>query len=281
ELLGGKTLRQIAQEFDNRPASTLPQGGEFRKWPRNNGMLPASYSQERVWFVQRIDPSNLAYHFTAKVALLGDLNIAALATALTAIIARHEIYRTTLTEIDGSLFQKIHEPCRVDLDVVNTGGQIENLEQVVADESHRPFDLTSLPLVRWKLIRMRSREHVLPAVQTYKGDVPRMEISELLYSDLVAQCRHSHSTMFMLFAAAFQIVLFRYSGQRDFCIGTGIANRRWSETSGLIGMLVNNLALRLQTGGNPAVAEVLEGVKQTALEAYARQDVPFDKVVQA
>src|SRR5205807_4825412 len=54
ELLGGKTLRQIAQEFDNRPASTLPQGGEFRKWPRNNGMLPASYSQERVWFVQRI-----------------------------------------------------------------------------------------------------------------------------------------------------------------------------------------------------------------------------------
>src|SRR5205807_3961991 len=74
---------------------------------------------------------------------------------------------------------------------------------------------------------------------------------------------------------------FRYSGQRDFCIGTGIANRRWSETSGLIGMLVNNLALRLQTGGNPAVAEVLEGVKQTALEAYGRQDVPFDKVVQA
>src|SRR5205807_4674364 len=165
ELLGGKTLRQIAQEFDNRPASTLPQGGEFRKWPRNNGMLPASYSQERVWFVQRIDPSNLAYHFTAKVALLGDLNIAALATALTAIIARHEIYRTTLTEIDGSLFQKIHEPWRVDLDVVDTGGQIENLEQVVADESHRPFDLTSLPLVRWKLIRMSSREHVLLSVE--------------------------------------------------------------------------------------------------------------------
>src|SRR5262249_29198447 len=86
---------------------------------------------------------------------------------------------------------------------------------------------------------------------------------------------------FMLMYAAFVILLHRYSGEEELCIGSGIANRRWRETEPLIGMLVNNVVLRNNLRGNPSLAEFLAQVREVMLEAYANQDVPFDKVVEA
>ena len=119
-----------------------------------------------------------------------------------------------------------------------------------------------------------------PAVQTYRGGVPSIDIDPELFAQVTFAASGSQTTLFMLFAAAFQILLFRYTGQRDFCIGTGIANRRWRETRDLIGMLVNNIGLRLQTDGDLTLADVLDRVKKITLDAYAHQDLPFDKVVQ-
>ena len=83
----------------------------------------------------------------------------------------------------------------------------------------------------------------------------------------------------MILLAAFKVVLHRYTGQNDICVGSPIANRQHGETEGLIGMFVNTLALRSQVEGEDTFAALLSQVKATCLEAYERQDTPFEKVV--
>jgi amino acid adenylation domain-containing protein/non-ribosomal peptide synthase protein (TIGR01720 family) len=80
--------------------------------------------------------------------------------------------------------------------------------------------------------------------------------------------------------AAFQVVLSRYSGQEDICVGTPIANRNRKETEGLIGFFINTLVLRTDLTGSPTVREVLRRVRETALGAYAHQEVAFEKLVE-
>jgi amino acid adenylation domain-containing protein len=85
----------------------------------------------------------------------------------------------------------------------------------------------------------------------------------------------------MTLLAAFQTLLYRYSGQEDIIVGTPIANRNRVETEGLIGFFVNTLALRSDLSGNPAFAELLGRVKEAALGAFAHQDLPFEMLVEA
>ena len=80
--------------------------------------------------------------------------------------------------------------------------------------------------------------------------------------------------------AAFQTLLHRYTGQDDIVVGSPIANRNRIEIEGLIGFFVNTLVLRTDHSGNPAFREVLRRVRETALEAYAHQDLPFEKLVE-
>jgi amino acid adenylation domain-containing protein len=87
-------------------------------------------------------------------------------------------------------------------------------------------------------------------------------------------------TLFMTLLAGFQILLARYSGQEDVAIGTPIGGRNRAETEALIGLFVNTLVLRMNLGGNPTVRELLERVREMALDAYAHQDLPFDKLIE-
>ena len=85
----------------------------------------------------------------------------------------------------------------------------------------------------------------------------------------------------MTLLAAFKVLLYRYSGQEDICIGTTVAGRPQQELEGLIGFFINTLALRSQVRGEMPFAELLQEVKAMTLEAYAHQEVPFEKVVDA
>ena len=87
--------------------------------------------------------------------------------------------------------------------------------------------------------------------------------------------------MFMTLLAAFKVLLHRYSGQQDICVGSPIANRTQQEVEGLIGFFVNTLALRSEVKGRHPFTELLQQVKATTLEAYEHQEVPFEKVVEA
>src|SRR6185436_17334538 len=86
-------------------------------------------------------------------------------------------------------------------------------------------------------------------------------------------------TLFMTLLAAFKTLLHRYTGQEDILVGSPIAGRNQMETETLIGFFVNTLVLRTSLVGNPAFRELLGRVRETALEAYAHQDLPFEKLV--
>ncbi|WP_225000436.1 non-ribosomal peptide synthetase, partial [Cesiribacter sp. SM1] len=89
------------------------------------------------------------------------------------------------------------------------------------------------------------------------------------------------ATLFMSLLSAFKVLLYRYSGQEDICVGSPIAGRLQPEVEPLIGFFVNTLALRSDLSGNKSFKELVEQVKETTLEAYKHQDLPFEKVVEA
>ncbi len=80
--------------------------------------------------------------------------------------------------------------------------------------------------------------------------------------------------------AAFQTLLCRYCGQQDIAVGTPVAGRTRQETEGLIGLFVNTLVLRTDLSNNPTFKELLAQVRETTLEAYTHQDLPFEKLVE-
>ena len=123
-------------------------------------------------------------------------------------------------------------------------------------------------------------DRVRPAIASHHGGVEGFEIGEALTESLLRVSRDEGVTLFMLLLAAWQSLLFRYSGSGDVSIGTPIANRNRPETQGLIGFFVNTLVLRSRISGEMRFVELLKQVRDTALAAYAHQDVPFEKLVE-
>ncbi|WP_315337930.1 non-ribosomal peptide synthetase [Pseudomonas grimontii] len=101
-------------------------------------------------------------------------------------------------------------------------------------------------------------------------------------SEAIRHTAQAHeSTPFMLLLAAFQTLLYRYSGQRDIRIGVPNANRPRQETQGLIGFFINTLVLRAELDGRLSFTELLAATRQTALGAQAHQDLPFEQLLEA
>ena len=120
-----------------------------------------------------------------------------------------------------------------------------------------------------------------PAVQTFSGARRSARFPQELTKALNDLSRRHGATLFMTLLAAFQTLLYRYSGQKDFAVGTPVAGRTSAEVEGLIGFFVNTLVMRSDLSGRPTFLELLARVRETALEAYAHQDLPFEKLVDA
>ena len=120
-----------------------------------------------------------------------------------------------------------------------------------------------------------------PAIQSSRGAARSFKISPELTAGLQVLSHQEGATLYMTLLAAFKVLLFRYSGQEDICVGTPIAGRNHREMEGLIGFFVNTLALRSRVREDMSFIKLLEAVKETTLEAYGHQDVPFEKVVDA
>jgi amino acid adenylation domain-containing protein len=105
-------------------------------------------------------------------------------------------------------------------------------------------------------------------------------ISQSLTEQLQELSRRAGTTLFMTLLAAFSVLLHRYSGEEDIVVGTPIAGRNRAEIEGLIGFFINTLALRIDLQGNPSFETLLKRVKQTALEGFEHQDLPFEKLVE-
>ena len=118
-----------------------------------------------------------------------------------------------------------------------------------------------------------------PPVQTYRGTHRAFEFPRPLLEQLRTWSQSENATPFMAFLTGFASVLHRYTSQTDFAIGVPIANRRWLHTEGLVGPLVNTLALRTEVSANSSGSELLRQIRTRALNAYTHQDVPFDVLV--
>ncbi|MDP9119995.1 MAG: amino acid adenylation domain-containing protein [Acidobacteriota bacterium] len=119
-----------------------------------------------------------------------------------------------------------------------------------------------------------------PRVQSFAGAAECFSWPPALSAALRRLSRGEDATLFMTLLAAFQVLLYRQSGQADFCVGAPIANRTL-ETEALIGFFVNTLAMRAALELRPTFRERLRQVREFALAAYDHQDVPFEMVVEA
>ncbi|HEX3129221.1 MAG TPA: amino acid adenylation domain-containing protein, partial [Thermoanaerobaculia bacterium] len=159
------TLAGFAARVESERQAGAPAVPPLVPVPRN-GPLPASFSQRRLWFLSRLDPGSAAYNLAGGVRLEGDLNVAALAGALGAIVRRHESLRTVFMNEGGEPWQVVLEPAPLPLPVIDLGAlpearREEELRRIAAGEASRPYDLARGPLVRSALLRLDGRRHAL------------------------------------------------------------------------------------------------------------------------
>jgi amino acid adenylation domain-containing protein len=119
-----------------------------------------------------------------------------------------------------------------------------------------------------------------PAVSSGRGGRVRGYLDGALISTLEAWGRERNATLFMTLLASWQVLMHRHSGQDDIVVGTPVANRDIRALEGVIGCLVNNVALRTRLAGNPSFADLLDQVRQTMLAALDHRALPFDLLVQ-
>ncbi|OYO30320.1 hypothetical protein CD932_03610, partial [Janthinobacterium sp. PC23-8] len=162
-----------------------------------------------------------------------------------------------------------------------------------ADFAQWQRDWLSGPVLRRQLDYWRAQLADAPALLTLPTDRPRpprqsyggatlaFEVPPATLQALNRLAQREGATLFMLLVAGFSTLLARYSGQTDICIGTPIANRNRAETEHLIGFFVNTLILRTRVRPGDSYASLLRQVRETALAAYAHQDVPFEQLVEA
>jgi amino acid adenylation domain-containing protein/FkbM family methyltransferase len=369
----------VADPGSADPGSIDGMGGiPARSWAPGEP-IPLSFAQERLWFLDRLEPGSAAYNVPTAVRLTGRLDAAALAASLAAIARRHAALRTTFKRVDGAPVQVIAPAAalpfpRVDLASLPTGpagpAGVREAEarRLAAEEAMRPFDLARGPLVRAALLRLAAEEHValftlhhivsdgwsmgvlireltafypvhlpggsgelspLPPLPIQYADFavwqrrrlagPRLEeqagywrqalagASDLdlptdrlrprlpgergafaaalfpaALGDGVARLvRQEEATPFMVLLAAWCALLSRWTGQLDISVGFPVANRTHREVEGLIGFFVNTLVLRLDLSGEPDFLTLVRQVRRTALAAFAHQEIPFEKVVEA
>ncbi|MEO7418572.1 MAG: condensation domain-containing protein, partial [Thermoanaerobaculia bacterium] len=328
-------------------------------------------AQQRLWFMDRLEPGSTAYHLLQAVRLSGDLDAGTLDRALTEVLARHESLRTRFGQRGGLPFQIVDPACpfaarRVDLRELPADEREGEALRLLKAAGLTPFDLAAGGLLRATLYALGEREHVLalgvhhvvadgwsigllltevpalyaafaagcpsplaplpvqyadyaawqrerlagetlegelaywrerlagappllelptdrprPAMQSYRGSAVRFRVAEELSEPLTTLARREGLTSFMVLLAGFDALLTRHSGQPDVVVGTPVANRRLVETEGLIGVFANTLVLRADLMDDPPFSALGRRVRQAALEAFAHQDVPFERLVDA
>ncbi len=334
------------------------------------GALPLSFAQQRLWFLDQLEPNSPLYTIPAAVRLSGPLDLAVLWRSLNAISARHETLRTTFPSIAGQPAQQIGTPRPLWLPLLDLRALPPPQREITAlalagAEAQRPFDLARGPLLRTVLLRLSDDAHVAlltmhhiisdgwsigvlireivayysagvsgqpdrlpelpiqyadyaiwqrqwlqgaaldaqlaywqrqladlptlelptdrqrPVIASFRGANQPISVAPALSAGLLALSQRSGVTLFMTMLAAWQAVLARYSDQDDVVVGTPIAGRTHIVQEGLIGFFINTLVLRSNLSGNPSFQELLVRVRETALAAYAHQDLPFEQVVEA
>ena len=150
---------------DHAKARQTPPEDRLRPVDRDQP-IPLSFAQQRLWFLDQLEPGNTAYNVNATVRLVGKLDVTALEGSFTEVILRHETLRTTFNVVEGEPIQSIQSPKKHRLEMVNfkslpQNSRLSSASRLVRDHLILGFDLANGPLLRTLLIRMNEAEHVL------------------------------------------------------------------------------------------------------------------------
>ncbi len=333
--------------------------------------LPLSFAQQRLWYLDQLEPGSAAYTMATALRLRGELSHAALRRSLGDLVRRHEVLRTTFPAPGGKPVQRIAAPGpvplpEVDLRALEPAARGAELRRLARDEATRPFDLERGPLLRAVLARLGESDravlftlhHVVsdgwstailvrevsrlytarlegrepglpglpvqyadfavwqrewlrgetlerqlaywrerlagappllelptdrprPLVQSPAGASVPFELAPEVVRALRPLARHEGATPFMVLLASWTALLARYVGEEDVLVGTPVAGRGRVEVEGLIGFFVNTLVIRADLSGRPGFLALLGRVRARVLEAHARQDLPFERLIDA
>lgn len=166
-LFKSPTVAELAEIIDSKGRvqgpSVLPP---IKRVPRDRP-LPLSFSQQRLWFLNQLEPGTAAYNIGSALQIIGDLDSTAMLEGIRQVIRRHEVLRTRFPAQDGMPVQVIDDRIMIassieDIRDVLSGVEKESkLRQFAEEEARKPFDLAGGPLIRARLLRTGEREHVL------------------------------------------------------------------------------------------------------------------------
>jgi amino acid adenylation domain-containing protein len=152
--------------------------------------------------------------------------------------------------------------------------------RLLSDGQESQLDYWKRQLAGAPMVLELPKDRPRPLAQSFNGARELFQLPLSTTRSLQELSRREGATLFMTLLAGFQVLLSRYSGQEDIVVGTNIANRHRQDIEGLIGVFINNLVLRTDLSGNPSFRALIGRVRETCLEAYAHQDMPFEKLVE-
>lgn len=160
------TLRSLAEEIEASLATTRGGYAPPIKPVSRENQLPLSFSQQRLWFLDQLEPGNAAYNLPTAIRLIGELDVVAFEKTLSEIFKRHEVLRTCFPATNGIPVQEINSPAPVRLEVQDlsflTSEESEKLAtQLANEEAHRPFNLLTGPLWRAQLFKLADKDNLL------------------------------------------------------------------------------------------------------------------------
>lgn len=352
-------LEMMLQEqgVDLSQMPILPGSGDTSDYP-------LSFAQQRLWFLDQLEPGSALYNICSPVRLRGNLDTDTLHTSLETIVRRHAVLRTTFYKDGAEPRQKVHDDIPLNFKIIESSDP-EKINDLIRDEAAYSFNLEQEAPVRIRLFVFGPTDHLLVVTlhhivsdnwstgvlirefmelynQSHQGQTPQLTPLKVQYGDFAAWQRkwlsgktlerevaywkekleglppfldlptdfprpayqthngaaqkrtleastvsalrsladQNDATLFMVLTAVFEVLLYHYSKQDDFAIGTPIANRNRVETEALIGFFINTLVIRADLQDMPTVKTLLQKVRATLLEAYAHQDVPFETLVE-
>ena len=164
QLFESPTIAELAQNIEAaRKTETQLQAPAIVPVSRE-GMLPLSFAQQRLWFMDQLEPGSTRYNVSAAIRLSGQLDLEALERTLAEIVRRHESLRTSFVAVDGEPVHVISPAGEVSLSLIDLSTESPRearAHKLAADEAQRPFDLSRGPLLRTQLLRLGESEHVL------------------------------------------------------------------------------------------------------------------------
>jgi len=164
-VFGAPTARRLAEKV-RRDRSQEPEVSVPLLPATRTGLLPLSYAQQRLWFLDQLDPGSAIYNMPFEMRLRGQLDQNALQRSLNKIVERHEALRTRFVVSDGSPWQQIADEHQIGVELIDLSMLPENdrpamAQELAGIEAFRPFDLAHGPLLRVKLLRFGDQDHLL------------------------------------------------------------------------------------------------------------------------